>query len=226
MIAKRFYIDDLEVNYSVGINQISINLDKIIDSYNLNKEDKIIDFLLNLSEKIQNTYKDTIIQFFADSYVLNQDHILTASYYVQKAFYNKENISKNKNIEFLLYLATQRQIKKAIEFFGIDLVSKKLNYCIISTENNLNEINKKIIQKLAATEVEITLNNKTVEKFNRIKNFYEISDNQIKSVLKSYGFEPINRDPKAHNLEHMFIALYDLICEKMSLLSLEKIKLD
>jgi len=226
MIAKRFHIDYLKVNYSVGINQISINLDKIFDSYNFNKEDNIIDFLISISEEIQNTYKDTMIQFFADSYVLSQDHIFIACYYVQKAFYNKANISKSKNIEFLLYLIARRQIKNAIEAFGIkktDFTLKKLNYCIISKENNLNEINQEIILKLMADEVEITLNGKAVEKFNRIKSFYGILDEQIECVLNSYGFEPFNKNNIAHNLENIFIALYDLICEKMSLLSLEKI---
>lgn len=226
MINKEFNINDFSLNYSIGINQIEIDLDNLVGSHKLNNENEILDFLLNLSEEIQNAYKDTMVQFFSDLYVLSQDHILTASYYVLKAFYNEVNISKSKNIEFLLYLNAQRQIKKAIESFGIDLKSKNLSYCIISTENNLNEINKEIIQNLNAFEVEITLNNKTVEKFNRIKNFYEISDNQIKSVLNSYGFEPFNKNSIAHNLDNIFVALYDLVCEKMSLLSLEKIKLD
>ena len=116
MIIKSMKIDELELNYSIGINQIKIDLDNLVGLHKLNNENEILDFLLNLCEEIQDIYGDTMVQFFSDEYVLSQDHILTASYYVQKAFYNEANISKSKNIEFLLYIATQRQIKNAIEW--------------------------------------------------------------------------------------------------------------
>ncbi|TFG02257.1 MAG: hypothetical protein EU540_01910 [Promethearchaeota archaeon] len=214
MIVKKFYISDLNLKYLVGINQIRIF-------------DTKLDFILNLTEKIQNEHKNSVLQFFSDKYILNQDHIFTACYYTQKAFTDKTNISKRKNIELLLYLATKRQIKNALEAFGINLKSDKLiTYVIISNENNLNKINEEILQSLGANEIELTINDQSVEKFNQIKSYFEISDNQINSVLNSYGVKEFNNDLIETNLNNLFLAVYDLICEKMAFLSLEKIKTD
>lgn len=212
MIVKNFYISDLNLKYLVGINQIRIF-------------DITLDFILNLTEKIQNDLKNSVLQFFSDKYILNQDHIFTACYYTQKAFTDKTNISKRKNIELLLYLATKRQIKNALEAFGINLKSDKIiSYVIISNENNLNKINEEILQSLGANEIELTINDQSVKKFNQIKSYFEISDNQINSVLNSYGIEEFNTDLMANNLNNLFLALYDLICEKMALLYVEKAK--
>ena len=216
MIAKDFYISDLDLMYFIGINQIQSEL-KIT-----------FDFLFNLIEKIQND-TNSMVQLFSDKYILNQEHLFTACYYVQKAFFNKVNISKRKNIEFLLYLASKRQIKNAIEAFGInilDLESGKISYIIVSNENNLNEINDEILQNLKANEIEITLNKKNAEKFNQIKSYFKISNNQINAVLNSYGVKNFSNKLIANNLDNLFLALYDLICEKMALLSLEKIHVD
>ncbi|MFX0187510.1 MAG: KEOPS complex subunit Cgi121 [Candidatus Hodarchaeota archaeon] len=216
MIVKDFYISDLDLMYFIGINQIHSEL-KIS-----------LDFLFNLIEKIQKD-TNTMVQFFSDKYILNQEHLFTACYYVQKAFFNKVNISKRKNIEFLLYLASKRQIKNAIEAFGIndsDLESGMISYIIVSNENNLNKINDEILQNLKANEIEITLNNKNAEKFNQIKSYFEISNNQINAVLNSYGVKNFSNKLIPNNLDNLFLALNDLICEKMALLSLEKIHAD
>lgn len=216
MIVKDFYISDLDLMYSIGINQIHSEL-KIS-----------LDFLFNLIEKIQND-TNSMVQFFSDKYILNQEHLFTACYYVQKAFFNKVNISKRKNIEFLLYLASKRQIKNAIEAFGINnlgLESGEMSYIIVSNENNLNKINDEILQNLKANEIEMTLNNKNAEKFNQIKSYFEISNNQINAVLNSYGVKNFSNKLIANNLDNLFLALNDLICEKMAILSLEKIRVD
>ncbi|TFG24524.1 MAG: hypothetical protein EU529_03920 [Promethearchaeota archaeon] len=214
MIVKNFYISDLDLKYLVGINQIRIF-------------DITLDFILNLTEKIQNEHKNSILQFFSDKYILNQDHIFTACYYTQKAFADKTNISKRKNIELLLYLATKRQIKNALEAFGINLkLDKIISYVIISNENNLNKINEGVLESLGANEVELTINDQNLKKLNQIKSYFEISDNQINSVLNSYGVKEFNNELIDSNLNNLFLAVYDLICEKMAFLSLEKIKTD
>ena len=229
MITKKFTIDDLGLTYSVGINQININVDKLIENYKLKNETDTLNYIFNLIEEIQGNYEESIVQFFSDDFISNLDHIYTACYYIQKAFFNRVNISNSKNIELLLYLNATRQIKIAIESFGIkvsNLKSGKLNYCILSNENNLKEINSSILEKLLASEIELTLNNKSKEKFEKIKNFYNFSNNQINCVLNSYGLISINENQIINQLENIFLAIHDLICEKMSLLSLEKFKSD
>lgn len=221
MITREFEILDLKIHFYAGINQINIDLNEITTKEKIKKESNIVDFLINFSENIQNKYKNSILQFFSDTFVLNENHIFTACYYVQKAFVNNQNISNKKNIEFLLYLATNRQIKNAVEAFGItldDIKKKRLSYCIISSENNLNSINNEVVECFHVKEQDFNLNYESLEKLNRIKNFFEISDNQINVVLNSFD----NTGLTNNKLELSFNALYDLICEKMALLSIEK----
>jgi tRNA threonylcarbamoyladenosine modification (KEOPS) complex Cgi121 subunit len=221
MITREFDIPDLKMQFFAGISQIDIDLIRITTQEKIKKESDIVDFLINFSGKIQNKYKDSILQFFSDTFVLNEDHIFAACYYVQKAFFNNQNISNKKNIELLLYLASNRQIKNAVNAFGItidDLNKKKLSYCIISSKNNLISINNEVVEYFNAKELEFNLNDESLEKLNRIKNYFEISDNQINVVLNSFDNMGLNNN----ELELSFNALYDLICEKMALLSIEK----
>ena len=224
MITREFSIKDLNLHYYIGINQIRIHFDKIIDFNNIVNEDKALNEFFSMIEEIQNKNENSVIQFIKDKYILNQDHIFTACYYLEKAFLQNVNISNKKNIELLLYLATNRQINKSIEDFGInysDLNKNKLIYCIISPQNNLSNVRVELSNILGAEEVELTINDQTIDKINNIKNYFEVSDNQINSVLKSYGIIAHNSDL---GLNFVVSALYDLICEKMALLYVEKAK--
>jgi tRNA threonylcarbamoyladenosine modification (KEOPS) complex Cgi121 subunit len=229
MIVKEFNLADLNLKYFVGINQISFDLVKLLTKNKIKNENDALDYIFDVIDHIQDSFQESTIQIFSNQYVLDQNHIFQACYFVELAFFNKLNISNKKNIEFLLYLATNRQIKIGIGAFGIryeDLESGELSYCIITHKNNLYEINKLILQNLVAEELELKLNHKSIDKFQKIKNFFEITDNQIKVVLNSYGIKTNNKDLTDYNLNDLNLALNDLICEKMTLLSLEKITTD
>jgi len=218
MIINNFKIKEINLSYAIGINRIKISSPR----FN-------VDHLFEIIEIIHNKYKDSIFQFFDDKYVLNAEHIYNACYFVMKAFLHKKNISNKRELEFLLYIATKRQIKSAIEDFGID--NKKirdgiLNLCIVSSEENLNLINDGIIKTLNASEEETTLNHITIEKYEIIKNYFEITDNQIITVLKSYGIKKNEDSITNEKLNYLSMALNDLISEKMALLSLEKVSSD
>jgi len=226
LIVREFNIDELNLKYFVGINQIKMDLDKFLDFSETENKENTLNQFFNLIEEIQNKNENSVIQFFKDKYILNQDHIFTACYYLQKAFLQKFNISNKKNIELLLYLTTNRQINKSIEAFGIDysdLIKNNLTFCIISPLDNLNSINNEVLRMLSAEEIELTINNQSRLKLNSIKEFFKISENQILPILRSYG---IKIKKSKFSLNSMFSALYDLICEKMALLSLEKIKIE
>ena len=160
MIVKEFTIEDLNMKYHVGINQIKFDHLDILKSNNLKNEEDSLTFLFNLIDTVQSKFKDSVVQFFKTKYILNPEHVFFACYFVQKAFYHNINISNTKNIELFLYLSAKRQIKKGIDAFGIsteDLKSSILTYCIISPDNNLNQINKEIFQRLNANEIEFNL---------------------------------------------------------------------
>ena len=201
-------------NYYIGINQIEIDPKEV----QINK-------LVELIEIIQSHYEDTLLQFFNDRYILNPEHVLHACYFVQKAFYTKNNISNKKNLEFLLYLAAKRQIKLSLEFFGVNdynLQDKRISFCIISQKDNIQQVNIEINSYLHSQDIDLNLGNLSIDKFKNVKKYFEFSDTQILTVLKAYGYKNDVLDISSKNLESLYGALNDLICEKMVLLSLEK----
>ena len=201
-------------NYHIGINQIEIDPEEIQ-----------IKELVELIEVIQSQHEDTILQFFNDKYILNPDHVLHACYFVQKAFYTKSNISNKKNLELLLYLATKRQIKLSLECFGVNsynLHNRRISFCIISQKDNIQQVNIEINSYLHSKDIGLNLGNLSIDKFKIVKKYFEFSDNQVLTVLKAYGYKNDILDINSINLESLYEVLTDLICEKMSLLSLEK----
>ncbi|MFX1328586.1 MAG: KEOPS complex subunit Cgi121 [Promethearchaeota archaeon] len=222
MIVKEFYIEDLSLNYFVGITQVKIDLEKFLHYYDIDNEEKALIKFFNIIDEIQDRNENLMVQFVKDKYILNQDHIFIASYYFQKAFKQKINISNKRNIEFLLYLAINRQIIKSIQAFGIefsDLKNSLLTLCIISPFDAINSVWNDLSSVIFAQEQKLTIDHQSLTKYNMIKEFYEISETQINSVLRSYE---IDKNKLVFNISLKFSALYDLICEKMALLSVEK----
>ncbi|MFX1571264.1 MAG: KEOPS complex subunit Cgi121 [Promethearchaeota archaeon] len=228
MITKRFNIKEINLSYFVGINQINFNLSQFLTFFRIDNEEDALYHLFELTQSLQNTYKGSIIQFVKNEYLLNENHLFTACYYMQKAFYYNTNISNKKNIEILLYLSANRQIIKGIETFGInikDLRKGDLLFCIISQSNNIEKINSEIISLLKVKEIDLAVNSLSHEKLIAIKEFYDISDKQFFSILNSYGIKLGEKKNTNIDLGSTALALYDLICEKMALLNIEKIKI-
>ena len=201
-------------DYYVGINQIEINPDEVR-----------INDLVKLIEIVQDLHKNTVLQFFNEKHILNIDHILHACYFVQKAFYINANISNKKNLEFFLYLAAKRQIKISLKDFGVienNLRNRRISYCIITPKNNFNQIQMEISKHLNFKELDINFDDISEEKYKIIKDYFGFSDNQILVILKSYGIDESEIYAEQVNLQSLFKALNDLICEKMVLLSLDK----
>lgn len=201
-------------NYYVGINQIEVD-----------PKDVQIYKLVELIEVIQSHHEDTVLQFFSDKYILSPEHILHACYFVQKAFYTKKNISNKKNLELLLYLAAKRQIKLSLECFGVNyynLCDKRISFCIISLKDNIQQINIEINNYLHSKDIRLNLGNLSIDKFKIVKKYFEFSDNQILTVLKAYGYKNDMVDINSLNVERLYEAMNDLICEQMAFLSLEK----
>jgi tRNA threonylcarbamoyladenosine modification (KEOPS) complex Cgi121 subunit len=201
-------------SYYIGINQIEIDP----------KEVQIND-LVELINIIHDHHKDTAVQFFNDRYILNSEHILHACYFAQKAFYTNTNISNKKHLEFLLYLSAKRQIKLSLESFGVNdynLLNKRISFCIISSEDNIYQVNIEINRHLNSKEISLNFDDLSEDKYKIIKKYFEFSDNQILTVLRSYRHKKNILNTDSINLESLYGAMSDLICEKMALLSLEK----
>lgn len=219
---KKFRFRDVELIYYVGISQIKFDGNNFLQTKK-NEEDAL-NFLFNMIEELQSKNKDMTIQFVKDDYILNENHIYLACYYMEKAFLQNTAISHKKNIELLLYLSTYRQISKSINAFGVDLHNLKegkMTICISSRFNITDNVLNEILQMLDAIEIKLTINATNIEKLNRIIENYKIYEGQIKSVLKSYGIQYLKSEKSKYNLEHLSLAIFDIICEKMALLSLE-----
>ncbi len=228
MITQKFNIKEISLEYFVGINQIKFNLSQFLQLFTINSEEEALKHLFKLTQELQNKNKGSMIQFIKDKYLLNKNHLFTASYFMQKAFYYNVNISNKRNIELLLYLSANRQISKGIETFGIDINDLRkgnLLFCIISQSNRIGKINSEILSILKVNEIEFNINSLSNEKITLIKKYYGISDNQIFSILNSYGIKLVDDQISNIDLDSIALALYDLICEKMALLNLEKIKI-
>ncbi|MFX0057036.1 MAG: KEOPS complex subunit Cgi121 [Candidatus Heimdallarchaeota archaeon] len=213
MIVEEFLIKEIELKYLVGINQIKLK------STNLELEK-----FFNIIKEVQANFKDSFIQFFNDKYVLNTQHIYYACLFTQKAFFYKTNISNKKELELLLYFAGKRQIKQAIKDFGIDNEQIKkgiINLCIISSDQNINRIGNYVNSELKGVESNFTINEMKIEKYQNIRRYFGFSDNQIKSIIYSYNIKKSIEIPNQNNLPDLYLALNDLICEQMALISLE-----
>jgi len=228
LITQKFNIKEISLEYFVGINQVKFNLSQFLQLFTIDNEEGALKHLFKLTQELQNRNKGSMIQFIKDKYLLNENHVFTASYYMQKAFYYNNNISNKKNIEFLLYLSANRQISKGIETFGIDIRDLRkghLLFCIVSQSNTIGKINSEILSILKVNEIELAINSISNEKITTIKEYYGISDNQFFSILNSYGIKLVDEQISNIDLDSIALALYDLICEKMALLNLEKIKI-
>ena len=216
---KLKFINNLETGLKIyiGITEVSLNIENISS----NK-------LLSLSNYIDINYDSALLQFLNTKYILNSEHIYSACYFTYNAFLSHNNISKSKEIELLLFLSVNRQIKIAIRDFGLpDDTKKDINFilCLSSFQNNLDIIYTDLQDRINFQELSFKLDDYSIERFNRIKNYFDISDNQIKVLLKSANLKINNNKINEVPLDYLYSALTDIIREKMVLLSIEKTSL-
>ncbi|MBN1215825.1 MAG: hypothetical protein JXA99_10350 [Candidatus Lokiarchaeota archaeon] len=214
MIKKDFIFQNSQLNYSVLLTKIQIE-----------KKENSLEKLFQIIEDLQNKYNNSIIQFFDDLYILNENHIYNSIYYTRKAYMNKFLISNKQSIELLLYFAAKRQIKNGITYFGIkkeNIDSGIINFCIVSDKETLEKIYQEFSKVINFIELKQDYNEKSVDKYNRIKEFFDINEKQIKVILKTLDMKLDREKIEISNLNLLYNVLNELICEKMVLLSLEK----
>lgn len=235
MIKKTISIEIQGENKEIylGFDDLKINIKYLKEKYNLQDNDDLINLFLTLISKLERQYSPSTIQIFNSEFVISPEHIITAFYHTYKAFNNKINISNQKNIEFLLYLSTNRQISNALNFFGIKIEdidqdsSINIGYFIASYENNVNLIKKRIIEKLNAFEGISLITEKSLTKLQKIIDFFNISISQLEIYFHSHEKEFISDNfLENNNLNDLYNICLEIILEKMVLLSLEKVSIE
>jgi len=213
MIVQEFSFPKDKLHYFIGIGTLidmKVELDDIFD----------------LIELLQNRFEGVMLQFFNPRLILSYNHIFYAAYHTLKTFHLKTNISNKMGIEFLLYMAASRQIKRALEYYGITMQQLNLgtiDFCIISMNTDLEIILKDLLSKINVKERDLELAKKSYAKYENIREYFGINENQIKVILKSYGVNFNDILSTKNKKNYLNLAIEDLICEKMVLLSLEKI---
>ncbi|MGQ4833462.1 MAG: KEOPS complex subunit Cgi121 [Candidatus Asgardarchaeia archaeon] len=151
------------------------------------------------------------IQLLDADKVADWDHLYFATFHSLYAFKNGYNISKNLNVEILLYSAATRQISEAISKLGLRKDTKKIAAVIVAsdTENGISWIvNAKndLIDLLGCIEEDYVLS-LDLHKMEIIKKIFKITSAELK-LAKTF-------------FEDDFIALKNCVIERMSLLALE-----
>ncbi|KKM77309.1 hypothetical protein LCGC14_1371420, partial [marine sediment metagenome] len=84
MIIREFNVRDFNLKYFVGINQIRFDLDYFLNVFDTSNEKELLDQFFKTVDDVQQQFKNSVLQFIKNKYVLNQDHIFIACYFLQK----------------------------------------------------------------------------------------------------------------------------------------------
>ena len=161
----------------------------------------------NVQEFIEKTRKEAgnvTLQFFNANLVAGWEHLYFAVLNALTAFKNKLNISNSLAVEILLYASAQRQIRNAVELFGIKEDTSEVAVVVLAEdEEKIATALKKLLELIQAEEDESMLEI-NAKKFGVIKEFFDVSDLEIEAKLEREGMEKE--------------ALRDLVIERVALL--------
>ena len=156
----------------------------------------------NTLSQIDKIAVNTPYQLFDADYIAGSNHIYYAAANAQYAIINRLNISNSLSIETLLYAACENQITKAIKMLGVSNWTYNVAVSVFSkTESDPLTVNiGESLGKIDDSVLELT-----PEKYGKLKDLFDISDESIKAV----GKEPYD-------------ALLGLITEKGALVGLRR----
>lgn len=143
------------------------------------------------------------IQFFNAELVATWEHLYFATLNALLAFKNRTNISRNLEIETLLYASAQRQIRKAIELMGFK--QELTNIAVTIIGENPETINAALssISTHIGTQSDDTVLELSGNKIRHINEAFDISETEIETVIEKTGADQ---------------TLVDLVLERMALL--------
>ncbi len=146
----------------------------------------------------------TAVQLFNAELVATWQHLYFAVVNALTAFRNRSNISKSVAMEVMLYASAQRQIRKAIALVGVKRNSANVAVVIIGENPDVVNAVLSSVSKRFGSEPNETVLALSADKVQSIRSAFRISDNEMKTVVKSSAVQQ---------------ALVDIVCERMALLS-------
>jgi len=129
------------------------------------------------------------VQFFDAQLIATWQHLYFATLNALTALENKTNISNNPAMETLLYASAQRQITKATETMGIKSTTKDIAALIIAKSQGSVENAIRTVEKLISGEPDDGVMEINQKKFDKIREFFHISDQELSAKLQRKGLE-------------------------------------
>ena len=126
------------------------------------------------------TRQNMDIQFFDAELIATQEHLYFAVLNALQAFKDKTNISKSIAMETILYASAQRQIKKAINRAGIKPQTQNMALVIVGDDPKQIETTNEAVTKSLGSEPDESVLDLTKNKEVKIKEAFEITDEEIK----------------------------------------------
>lgn len=168
-------------------------------------------------------------QIFKLNEVVSVDHIKIIISRVLNVFQREINISNHPNIEFLLYLSGQRQIKRALEIAGIIPQNDPLEmgFTVFGNQANLQPELPKIREFLSKYNIEPIPSRSKVElsqllqKHSSLENFIRILHNYNYNTLENSSFQDLIDQFPESILEQIFI---DIVNEQMVRVQMSNLK--
>ena len=184
---KEYLTETNEIIYITGFKNEKIN--------------NVKDFVKKIKEKLPS---NVWLQFFDASFIANWQHIFFAVINAKLAFKNQKNISKSIDIETLLFASAQNQINKAIKKIGIKPDTQNVAVVIVAKrEEQIHEVLLTIAKHIGSKPDESIIGFSS-SKLEKILETFEISKNEIESVLKE---------------DNIIKAIKDILIERMAILS-------
>lgn len=140
-------------------------------------------------------YKD--VQLISSEYVAGEEHMKRAIAHAEQAFKRGENISKDPLIEVVVMASLERQIKSALEIFGIGDTKKVVAIC--------EKYPSQLIEEYGCCEDKSILEIDE-KRYEKIKEKFKIEEREIVAV-------------SGEKFEERVATLQKIIAERMALLN-------
>lgn len=138
------------------------------------QREQIFSFITDLKQKSQ----IIDVQAFKCNSLLSEKHLLSAIWHAWNGFKNKTVISDSLSVEFLLYASGQRQISKALKFFGLEKTVSEFSLVIFQS----TPINKDSI----FSDLEFSHNFKNIVNISFIDN---VENRKVLCSIFNYSFK-------------------------------------
>jgi len=130
--------------------------------------------------------RNVIIQFFNADLIAGWEHVFFSTVNAYNAFHQKRNISNKIEIEIMLYVSAQRQIKSAIDSFGVNEDTSNLAILAIAeSEENIEKILYDLMASIGGTMDDSVLEINDHRKFEKICKAFNISLKELKAIRRS-----------------------------------------